>query len=412
MKPIRRRSFLTATLTLGLLWGSGHPVAAQVRSEPLELKARDRIVFLGDSITHGGHYLASFQNALWCLMPEKNLSFFNAGVSGDVAAHALERLDAEVIAQKPNVVTILLGMNDAGYQAFNEELLANYRRDMTAIVKRLREETEAKLVLLSPTYFDQQQVPDGGADHLDYNGTLIRYGDVCRQLAEEYKCRFVDLNAPLLQATERLRIRDADATLVPDAVHPAEAGGMVMAHAMLTGLLGPPVKRALKLQASGKSASSGQGEFKLRAISPAWDNETCSVIAADLDWADHWNPYYLQTSFLGRGRWKVWLGDAEPVVVEEPHESKLVLPASLVERAAQVQTLVDRRRRMVWTDIRDEVWKIKGDGTPASRKERYAKIHPQNLKLAWVKIVALNQEIATLLAQPLVVPYRIERLDD
>ena len=69
-------------------------------------------------------------------------------------------------------------------------------------------------------------------------------------------------------------------------------------------------------------------------------------------------------------------------------------------------------KRMVWTDIRDEVWKIKGDGTPASRKERYAKIHPQNLKLAWVKIVALNQEIATLLAQPLVVPYRIERLDD
>ncbi|MDP6939850.1 MAG: SGNH/GDSL hydrolase family protein [Planctomycetota bacterium] len=412
MKPIRRRLFLTSTLTLGLLWGLGHPAAAQVRSEPLELTARDRIVLLGDSITHGGHYVASFQNALWCLMPEKNLSFFNAGVSGDVAANALERLDAEVIAQRPNVVTILLGMNDAGYQAFNEELLANYRRDMTAIVKRLRAETEAKLVLLSPTYFDQQQVPDGGADHLDYNGTLVRYGEVCLQLAKEYRCHFVDLNSPLRQATARLRRQDEKATLVPDAVHPAEAGGMVMAHAMLTSLLDTPLRRPLKLQASGKSASSGQGTFKLRAISPAWDTETCSVIAADLDWADRWNPYYLQTSFLGRGPWKVWVGDAEPVVVEEPHESKFILPASLVERATQVQALVDRRRRMVWTDIRDEVWKIKGDGTPASRKERYAKIHPQNLKLAWVKIVALNHEISTLLAQPLVVPYRVERLDD
>ncbi|MEO2161377.1 MAG: hypothetical protein ABGY29_02510, partial [bacterium] len=63
MKPMRRRLFLTSTLTLGLLWGSMHPAAAQVRSDPLELKSKDRIVFLGDSITHGGHYVASFQNA-------------------------------------------------------------------------------------------------------------------------------------------------------------------------------------------------------------------------------------------------------------------------------------------------------------------------------------------------------------
>jgi len=412
MKPMRRRIFLTSTLTLGLLLGSMHPAAAQVRGESLELKSRDRIVFLGDSITHGGHYVASFENALRCLMPEKNLSFFNAGVSGDVAAHALERLDAEVIAQLPDVVTILLGMNDAGYRAFDEELLAHYRRDMTAIVKRLRAETEVELVLLSPTYYDERQVAEGRIPPPGYNDTLIRYGEVCRQLAEEYDGHFVDLNAPLLQATERLRTQDENATLVPDAIHPAEAGGMVMAHAMLRGLLDPPVKRALKLQASGKSARSGQGEFKLRALSPAWDAETCSAIAADLDWANQWNPYYLQTSFLGRGRWKVWLGDAEPVIVEEPHAGKFILPASLVERAARVQALVDHRRRMVWTDIRDEVWKVKGDGTPDSRKERYAKIHSQTLKLAWVKIVVLSREIAALLAQPLVVPYRIERQDD
>jgi lysophospholipase L1-like esterase len=409
---MRRRSFLTSTLALGLLLGSVHPAAAQARSEPLELNARDRIVFLGDSITHGGHYVASFQNALWCLMPEKNLSFFNAGVSGDVAADALERLDAEVVAQRPNVVTILLGMNDAGYQAFNEELLAHYRRDMTAIVKRLRAETEAQLVLLSPTYFDERQVAEGRFTPPGYNDTLVRYGEVCLQLAKEHACHFVDLNTPLRQATARLRRQDEKATLVPDAIHPAEAGGMVMAHAMLTSLLDTPLRRPLKLQASGKSASSGQGAFMLRALPPSWDAETCSAIVADLEWADRWNPYYLQTSFLGRGRWKVWVGDAEPVVVEEPHDGKFILPASLVERAARVQALVDRRRRMVWTDIRDEVWKIKGDGTPASRKERYAKIHPQNLKLAWVKIVALNHEITTLLAQPLVVPYRIERLDD
>jgi len=412
MKPTRRRFFLTSTLTLCLLWGSTPSATAQADGTFLEFSTGDRIVFLGDSITHGGHYVASFENALWCLMPEKGLTFFNAGVSGDVAANALERLDAEVIAQKPDVVTILLGMNDAGYRAFDEELLANYQRDMTAIVKRLSEETESELVLLSPTYFDQRQEANGGADERGYNDTLIRYGDACRTLAQEFNCRFVDLNKPLMQATERLRAQDENATLIPDAIHPGEAGGLVMAHAMLTRLVDPGLQQPLKLQASGKSASSGQGEFRLHALSPAWDTGTCSEIAADLKWAECWNPYSLQTSFLPRGRWKVWLGDAEPVVIEEPQDANFILPASLIERAGRIQALVDRRRRTVWTDIRDEVWQVKGSGTPTSRKERYAKIHTQTLKLSWVKIHALDKQIAALLEQPLVIPYRIERLDD
>ena len=100
------------------------------------------------------------------------------------------------------------------------------------------------------------------------------------------------------------------------------------------------------------------------------------------------------------------------MVIEEPQDANFILPASLIERAGRIQALVDRRRRTVWTDIRDEVWQVKGSGTPTSRKERYAKIHTQTLKLAWVKIHALDKQIAALLEQPLVIPYRIERLDD
>lgn len=410
MNPMRRRQLFTRTLVLCLSLGLSQ--AAQAQARHLELAQGDRIVFLGDSITHGGHYVASFENALWCLLPEKNLTFFNAGVSGDVAANALERLDAEVIAQEPDVVTILLGMNDAGYRALDEGLLANYRRDMTAIVKRLREETQAELVLLSPTYFDQRQVAEGSNNPPGYNDTLILYGDVCRKLAQEYECLFVDLNRPLLLATQRMRARDENATLVPDAVHPAEAGGMVMAQAMLMRLTDPSLRRPLKLRASSKSASTGQGEFKMRALPPAWDPGTCSEIAADLKWADHWNPYYLDAGDLPPGHWRVWLGDAEPVVVEAGFDGEALLPTPLVERAAQVQALVDRRRRMVWTDVRDEVWQVKGGGTPASRKQRYARMHTETLNLAWVKIGALDEKIAALLAEPVLVPCRIERCDD
>ena len=85
-----------------------------------ELERGDRVVFLGDSITHAGHYVEPIESMLWCTFPELELEFFNAGVSGDVAAQAAERLDAEVICHDPDLVFVLLGMNDAGYVPFEE----------------------------------------------------------------------------------------------------------------------------------------------------------------------------------------------------------------------------------------------------------------------------------------------------
>lgn len=78
-----------------------------------------RIVCIGDSITgvyyHSGGrraYAEMLQLALQQLYPKAQLSVHNAGISGDTTTGGLKRLERDVLAHKPHLVTIMFGMND------------------------------------------------------------------------------------------------------------------------------------------------------------------------------------------------------------------------------------------------------------------------------------------------------------
>lgn len=119
----------------------------------LDLKDGDCIVFLGDSITHQRLYTQYVEDYFYTRFPHKRLKLHNAGVSGSLAWESLERFDRDVAAYKPKYVTVLLGMNDGDHQPFNQMIFDAYRRDMTSIVRRIRE-IDATPVLMTPTMFD------------------------------------------------------------------------------------------------------------------------------------------------------------------------------------------------------------------------------------------------------------------
>ncbi len=373
-------------------------------SEPIHLKRGDRLVFLGDSITHAGHYVAPFQQALWCLYPDLDLTFFNAGISGDVAGQALERLDAEVIAQDPAVVTILLGMNDARYRAADADLLNVYRQDMERIVKRLSEETDAQLVLLSPSYYDAASVQAPRKPAPGYNDTLLLYGESCRSLALQYGARFVDLNGPLRHTTESLRTHDPKATIIPDGVHPDEKGGLVMAAAMLEALLPPNQPALTPLPRPTDPGAASTVEILGRPLPGGLGSR--------------WRFHRFDASALPADRYEIQLGDQKPVALEVSaretgSESVLQLEfpthPDVVQRAEQLGKLIDRYRRFVLTDVRDEVWKVKQGGTVESRRARYASIHGDSLKLTWTKIAALEKQLAPL-TSPIPITVSVRRI--
>jgi lysophospholipase L1-like esterase len=82
-------------------------------------KPGDRVVFTGNSITDGGHYHSYIWLYYLTHFPNSRIQIFNAGIGGDVAQQMYERLDSDVFAKKPTVVTLTFGMNDTGYQLFN-----------------------------------------------------------------------------------------------------------------------------------------------------------------------------------------------------------------------------------------------------------------------------------------------------
>jgi lysophospholipase L1-like esterase len=200
-------------------------------------------VFLGDSITHQCLYTQYVEDFFLTRYPERNIHFHNAGVSGDKAADALLRFDDDVTAFHPKYVTLLLGMNDGQYSDFTPEIFDAYRRDMTRVLKKI-DSTGAKAVVFTPTPFDHHQLElrlqDPSYRFKDrefspqYNAVLGFYAGWLRETAGQRRLPCVDLWGPLNDFTFTARRTDPDFTLVPDAIHPGEAGQFIMAYSLLS----------------------------------------------------------------------------------------------------------------------------------------------------------------------------------
>lgn len=113
-----RRFFVIASILLAAFRLVG-AVPEKTRQLLAEAKEPVRIVCIGDSITgvyyHSGSvraYPEMLQIALQKLHPKANITVRNAGISGDTSKGGLARLEHDVLAHKPHLVTIMFGMND------------------------------------------------------------------------------------------------------------------------------------------------------------------------------------------------------------------------------------------------------------------------------------------------------------
>lgn len=126
--------------------------------------------------------------------------FINHGVNGDLAWNGLERLD-RVIAERPDFVTILIGTNDVNatmsernllrYKAFNhlptEPTLTWYECNLDTIVKRLKQETRARLALLSLAVIGED------LEH-EANRKVVLYNDAIRRVARQESIAYLPLH--------------------------------------------------------------------------------------------------------------------------------------------------------------------------------------------------------------------------
>jgi len=77
--------------------------------------AGDRVAFVGNSITDGGHYHSYIWLYYMTHFPNMRITCFNAGIGGDAIDQIYNRFDDDVFGKNPTVLTLTWGMNDSGY---------------------------------------------------------------------------------------------------------------------------------------------------------------------------------------------------------------------------------------------------------------------------------------------------------
>jgi lysophospholipase L1-like esterase len=203
------------------------------------LRDGDRVVFYGDSITDQGLYTAFIETYVMTRFPELKVTFINSGVSGDrvtggQGGSIYVRLPRDVFAYQPTVMTVMLGMNDGGYHAFDQETFDAYAGGYRHIIQMAKQALPGiRLTLIRPSPYDDVTRPttfEGG-----YNKVLTRYGDFVEELGRREGLTVADLNtsvAAALATANRVSPEVAQ-KIIPDRVHPAPGGHLLMAEALL-----------------------------------------------------------------------------------------------------------------------------------------------------------------------------------
>lgn len=218
-------------------------------------KDGERVVFWGDSITHGGFYVKMLADFYLTRYPDRAVRFYNAGVSGDNAGAAMTRFEDDVRRRDPSVVALMFGMNDSWRDMYAPAKMAdpkhraqvparekacygNYTNNLARLARRVRAEApRARLMFLTPTPYDETAVQKGPKPTPALKGTvaaLKRFADFGKALAAETGSEVVDWNTAyqgLVRAEQR---KDPAFSFVrPDRVHPAAPGHLFMTYEFL-----------------------------------------------------------------------------------------------------------------------------------------------------------------------------------
>ncbi len=85
--------------------------------KPAAFSKGDNVCFIGDSITHGGAYVMRITLFYATRFPHDRINFYNVGISGDTVQHVNKRTESDILSLKPDVATLMIGMNNNGIYA-------------------------------------------------------------------------------------------------------------------------------------------------------------------------------------------------------------------------------------------------------------------------------------------------------
>lgn len=226
-------------------------------SNAFHIKEGDRVVFYGDSITDQRLYTTFTETFIVTRFPTLAVDFTHSGWGGDRVGgggggNIDTRLARDVFAYDPTVITVMLGMNDGSYRAFDQKIFDTYRNGLEAIVQKVRAaKPGARLTLIQPSPHDDVTREPRFAG--GYNAVLVRYGEAVKDIATKNDLHVADLNTPVVAMLEKAKAANAElsAKIISDRVHPGPAGHLIMAAALLKSWNAPAFVSGVEIDAAG-----------------------------------------------------------------------------------------------------------------------------------------------------------------
>ncbi len=190
-----------------------------------------KILFQGDSITDAGrgrenpHELgAGYPKYAAELIredfPDTEFEFINLGISGNQTKDLVERLESDFIDIDPDIVSIMIGINDVWHHAADRSWIPSeiFEQNYRTVLSAVREKTSAKIIILEPYLLP---VPDKENMRED----LDRKIHIVRKLAREFADVYIPTDGLFASG-----MVDAELdTFSADGVHPNETGARYIA---------------------------------------------------------------------------------------------------------------------------------------------------------------------------------------
>lgn len=190
-----------------------------------------RILFQGDSITDAGRdrsnmhdlgngYPKYVSKMLECMNIGRELEFINLGISGNRVENLQERWITDCIDLQPDVLSILIGINDTWHRAEKRNWMSHeyFESCYDNILCMVKEKTNAKIIILEQFLLD---LPDKEYFRIDLDPKI----QIVRKLARKYADSFI----PLDGLFAKVSINRKPEYWANDGVHPTAEGSKLIA---------------------------------------------------------------------------------------------------------------------------------------------------------------------------------------
>jgi len=388
----------------------------------------DTVVFYGDSITQQRLYTVFTETYVLTRFPRMHVDFVHSGFNGDRVTGGFGgpidlRLDRDVFAYNPTVITVMLGMNDAEYRPYDPAIFNIFANGYRHILDRIKTSAPgARVTLLEPSAYDEVTRPAEVAG--GYNSVLIQYGQFVRELAHAKEMTVADLNAPvvaLLKAASAASPKPAE-RLIADRVHPSAGVHLVMAEALLRSWHAPDVVTTVEIDGAAGTMTAAESttidSLTHTAKTLEWTqmdqalpmplethDESIELTLLHSDFMDTLNREILKISGLAAGRYNLLIdGDIVGAFDSAEFAEGINLAARKTPMSKQAQTVLDltyRRNHLRFARMRmvDDALK---DYQPA-------KLHAAVEAMKSLEVEVFSLERAAALPKPH--HYRLEALD-